>query len=105
MSDPDRYLETLPGGDLVRRGLDDLAHGRPTAEAALVEIADTRLRSLGLPLPDATPAADAELRLYDRLGARRPDRDPYPTYCAWLEQLDSFVWALVHLRERARCAG
>jgi hypothetical protein len=88
-------LAALPGGDLVERGLDDLAHGRATAEAALIEIADTRLRSLGLPVPAARPEPDAELRLY----ARHPDRDPYGIYCAWLDQLDSFVSALVRQRE------
>ena len=94
-------LEELPGADLVLRGLEDLARTRSTPEAALVEVAGTRLRSLGLMVPEA-PAArvDAELRLYERLGARHSDRDPYPVYCAWLEQLDSFVSALTQLRER-----
>jgi hypothetical protein len=101
MSAADSSLEALPGGDLVQRGLDDLGDGRATAEAALVEVAGARLRSLGLPVPESACGAEAELRLYARLGARDPDRDPYPLYCAWLDQLESFVSALVQLRERA----
>jgi len=101
MSAADRLLEELPGADLVLRGLEDLAGTRATPEATLVEVARSRLRSLGLTIPE-TPTAqvDAELRLYERLGARYPDRDPYAVYCAWLEQLDSFVCALTQLRER-----
>jgi hypothetical protein len=106
MSPPDSVLHGLPGGDLVLRGLDDFAHFRATAEAALIEVAPTRLRALGLPVR-AIPASecDAELRLYARLGAQYPDREPYGLYSAWLDQLDSFVSALTHLRERAAPAG
>jgi hypothetical protein len=35
------------------------------------------------------------------LGARHPDRDPYVLYCAWLDQLASFLSALGRERERA----
>ena len=103
MSVGDGSFADLPGADLVLRGVDDLAHARSTPEAALCEVARTRLRSLGLPVPDV-PAdeGDAELRLYARLGARHPDRDAYVLYCAWLDQLDSFVWALTRVRERNR---
>jgi len=98
MSAPDGALDALPGADLVLRGLDDLAGRRATPEAALVEVARTRLRRLGLPVADAVEEGDAELRLYARLGARHPDRDPYVLYCGWLDQLDSFVWALTRRR-------
>jgi hypothetical protein len=96
-------LEDLPGADLVLRGLDDLARSHATPEAALIAVARTRLRSLGVAVPEA-PAArvDAEILLYDRLASRRPGRDPYVAYCAWLDQLDSFLWALSHRRERDR---
>lgn len=101
MSGADRSLEGLPGAELVLRGLADLSGARPTPEAALVEVARSRLRSLGLPVPEVrAERVDAEIRLYERLGARHRDRDPYPVYCAWLEQLDSFVSALTWLRER-----
>jgi hypothetical protein len=99
-------LGGLPGAELVLRGLEDLTRARATPEAALVEVARTRLRSLGVAVPEAAASTeDAELRLYARLGARHPDRDPYALYCAWLDQLDSFLWALAHLRGRARRAG
>jgi len=103
VSAPDRSLDGLPGADLVLRGLEDLADARATPEAALIEVARTRLCSLGVPVPELpTNGGDAELRLYARLGARHPDRDPYALYCAWLDQLDSFVSALTHRRERTR---
>lgn len=103
MSVPASFPDGLPGADLVQRGLEDLARALATPEAALIEVARTRLRSLGLPVPEApADSGDAELRLYGRLGARHPDRDPYVLYCAWLDQLDSFVWALTHARERVR---
>ena len=94
-------LEHLPGADLVLRGLDDLARGHATPEAALVEVARSRLREVGLPVPAAAGGdGDAELRLYARLGARHPDRDPYALYCAWLDQLDSFLSAASRRAQR-----
>jgi hypothetical protein len=103
MSAPDSALDALPGSDLVLRGLDDLAHARATPEAALIEIARTRLRSLGVAVAEATTGdGDAELRLYARLGARHPDRDPYLVYGAWLDQLDSFLCALARRSESSR---
>lgn len=102
MSAADRLLEDLPGADLVLPGLEDLAGSRATPEAALVEVARSRLCSLGLTVSEPPAAGvDAELRLYERLGARYPDRDPYTVYCAWLEQLYSFVSALTQLRARS----
>jgi hypothetical protein len=101
MSAVDESFAALPGADLVLRGLDDLARERSTPEAALCEVARTRLHALGLRVPVATSDdRDAELRLYARLGARYPDRDPYVLYCAWLDQLDSFVSTLTQQRER-----
>jgi hypothetical protein len=94
-------LAGLPGADLVLRGLEDLARAQATPEAALVEVARTRLRELGLPVPGAaTGEGDAELRLYAGLGERHRDRDPYVLYCAWLDQLESFLAALEGERGR-----
>lgn len=39
-------LRALPGGDLVEKGLRDLADGRETLEALLVAIGEPRLRRL-----------------------------------------------------------
>lgn len=102
MSTGQRDLTDLPGADLVLRGLEDSAHARPTPEAALVEIARTRLVALGLVLGPASPSAgDAELRLYERLAERHSERDPYLVYGAWLDQLVSFLAALGQRRERS----
>jgi len=85
----------------VLRGLEDLARAAPTPEAALIEVARTRLIALGVPLPaPAAGAGDPQLLLYERLGARQ--RDAYGLYCAWLDQLVSFLSALGQLRERRR---
>ena len=40
-------LQALPGGDLISRGLEDLARGDETTEALLVAIGAPRLRRLG----------------------------------------------------------
>ncbi len=60
----------LPGGDLVAKGLQDLARSSETIEALLVSIAAPRLGALGVPV--AAPLADAEHRLYERLAGRIP---------------------------------
>jgi len=44
----------LPGGELIRRGLKDLAAGRESEEALLVLIGAPRLRRLGLDVPEAS---------------------------------------------------
>jgi hypothetical protein len=94
-------LEGLPGADLVARGLADLAEGKPTAEAALVEVARTRIQALGLTMGGRTIGdEDAELVLYARLGESHPVGDPYGLYCAWLDQLVSFLSALRSRRAR-----
>jgi len=88
-------FEGLPGGDLVSQGLEDLAHSRPTAEAALVEIARSRIAELGFAVTGRTVGnqEDAELALYTRLGSRFPSRDTHALYCAWIDQLVSFLAA------------
>ncbi len=96
-------LEGLPGVDLVSQGLSDLACSKHTAEAALVEVARTRLAELGLVVGGRTVGdQDAELVLYARLGERFPDGDPYGLYCAWLDQLVSFMSALGNRTRRSR---
>ena len=52
----------LPGGDLVREGLEDLRNGRETAPALLVAIGAPRLRRLGVVVPEIVE--DPEHRLY-----------------------------------------
>jgi len=84
-------LTHLPGGDLVARGLDDLARGNESVEALLVSIAADRLRSAGLSV--AEPLPDAQHRLYLRLAAEDQD-SAHSRYNALLRRLTSFESAL-----------
>jgi hypothetical protein len=81
----------LPGGDLVIKGLEDLAGSRETVEALLVSIAAPRLRDRGVPVPNPLP--DPERRLYERLAEEDPD-SAHPRYNALLRRLTSFESAL-----------
>jgi hypothetical protein len=85
-------FEALPGGDLVAEGLRDLAGGRDTIPALLVSVAATRLRSLGVPVPD-TAFSEPEHRLYLRLAAEDP-RAAHSRYNALIRRLVSFQRAL-----------
>ena len=84
-------LTHLPGGELVAKGLDDLARGSESDEALLVSIAAERLRSSGLAVPRALP--DAEHRLFLRLLAEDED-SAHSRYNALLRRLTSFESAL-----------
>jgi hypothetical protein len=84
-------LSHLPGGDLVARGLGDLADSSESVEALLVSIAATRLRALGLAVP--RPIEDAEHRLYERLAREDPD-SAHGRYNGLLGRLTSFENAL-----------
>lgn len=84
--------DALPGGELVSRGLRDIAAGRTTDEALLVMIGAPRLRGLGI---DVTidPAANPEADLYDRLALSGVD-SAHSRYNALVRQLVSFERAL-----------
>lgn len=88
-------LASLPGAELVEKGLADLARGEETAEALLVSIGCPRLVGLGVPV--AKPLADAEHRLYALLAADDPD-SAHGRYNALVRRLVSFERALA-------CAG
>jgi hypothetical protein len=79
--------EHLPGGDLVAKGVEDLAGSRETVEALLVSIAAPRLRELGVPV--ATPLLDPEHRLYELLAKGDAD-SAHSRYNALLRRLVSF---------------
>jgi hypothetical protein len=87
-------LVALPGGDLVEAGLRDLALGRETERGLLVAVATTRLRQLGIAVPEH-PFTAPEHRLYDLLGRQDPT-DAYGRYNALLRRLASFIHALEH---------
>ena len=79
-------LGALPGGDLVEKGLLDLAAGTETAEALLVAIGGPRLRRLGFDVPILdTP----EHALYALLSRDNPD-DAHTRYNALIRRLVSF---------------
>jgi hypothetical protein len=88
-------LRRLPGGDLVSKGVADLARGDETQEALLVSIASRRLRAAGLPVEGAV--ADAEHRLYALLARVDPD-SAHSRYNALLRRLTSFESALECVR-------
>lgn len=83
--------EGFPGGDLVRRGMDDLARGEETLEALVVSIGASRLRAAGLSLPRSYP--DPEMRLYQLLAERFGD-DAHSRYNALIRRLVSFERSL-----------
>jgi hypothetical protein len=77
----------MPGGELIRQGLDDLEHGAESAESLLVSIGAPRLRRLGFAVPGCSPAP--EHRLYQLLAAADPD-SAHSRYNALVRRLVSF---------------
>ncbi len=93
-------LEGLPGAELVRRGLEDLSRTPLSAEALTLSIASTRLRRLGIELPEeAMFPTDRELALYALL-CEDGKNDPYFRFNSMKRALDSFVEALEARRRR-----
>lgn len=80
----------LPGEDLVRKGLADLARGEESVEALLVSIGAPRLEGVGLSV--SGPIPDAEHRLYESLAVEDPD-SAHSRYNALLRRLVSFEHA------------
>ena len=83
----------LPGADLVAMGIDDLRRGELT-EALLVAVGASRLRSVGLDIPDL-PAwpENPELALYAAVGAREAG-NAHSRYNALIRRLVSFERAM-----------
>lgn len=79
-------LDRLPGGDLVAEGLRDLAEGRESIAALLLQVGAPRLQRLGLPIP---AGVNAEHRLYQRLAVDDPTT-AHARYNALLRRLVSF---------------
>jgi hypothetical protein len=89
-------LTTLPGGDLVQQGIDDLSGGVESLPALLVSIGAPRLRRIGLPVP-ATVILSPEHRLYLKLAETDSD-SAHSRYNALIRRLVSFERA-------AECGG
>jgi hypothetical protein len=81
-------FDRLPGGRLVRQGLEDLASGLETEASLLVLVGSPRLRKLGLAIPPAAPP-HVEHRLYERLCRADPD-SAHSRYNALIRLLVSF---------------
>lgn len=88
-----RQVETtLPGHELVSTGLRDLAAGRETEEALLVEMAAPRLRALGFEVPAPSRAGTCPShRLYALLEQR--DAGAHSRYNALVARIVSFARA------------
>jgi hypothetical protein len=80
-------LDTLPGADLVKQGVEDLDDGRESAEALLVSIGAPRLRLVGVELSSSIPSP--EHKLYLLLARERGDA-AHSAYNALLRRLVSF---------------
>lgn len=87
----------LPGNDLVRTGLADLASRRETEPALLVAMAAPRLRALGLRVPTNEYECPSH-RLYELLEQR--DRSAHSRYNALVGRIVSFARAAEHAATR-----
>ena len=83
----DEVEPALPGEDLIRRGLDDLAAGVESAEALLVSIGAPRLAGLGVAVENPFPSP--EHRLY-RLLSREEPESAHSRYNALIRRLVSY---------------
>jgi hypothetical protein len=81
-------MDSLPGSDLVRQGIEDLDRGIETIPALLVSIAAPRLRMVGLKVPERVFSAP-EHRLYQQLWLDDPD-GAHSRYNALIRRLISF---------------
>jgi len=80
-------VNSLPGHELVLKGIDDLARGIESDVALLVSIGAPRLRQAGLEIPGAFAAP--EHRLYELLAAEDED-SAHARYNALVRRLVSF---------------
>ncbi len=89
-------FDRLPGGTLVRQGLEDLAVGRESDASLLVLVGAPRLRRLGIHVP---PAVDLRIehRLYERLARAEP--------AAAHSRYNALIRALVSFERAAECVG
>ena len=88
-------FEHLPGADLVRRGLEDIAQQRKSEYSLLLQVAAPRLRHLGIEIPllnDAAPPTEEpfEHQLYDHI----QDNGGYALYRSLLRRIASFAACL-----------
>jgi len=92
--------DALPGADLVREGLHDLANGVESVPALLVLVGAPRLRDLGFDVDDPFGGDYPEHRLYDLLAATHGD-GAHSQYNALIRRLVSFERAAEWLESSA----
>jgi len=85
-------MYSLPGGDLISAGIQDLHDERETIAALLVAIGAPKLRRLGLELPTRLPS-NPEHRLYELLSLTAHDA-AHSKYNALIRRLVSFQRAI-----------
>lgn len=84
-------LDPYPGGDLVAKGLSDLARRVISEEALLVSIASPRLRHLGFEIPKLEEVSlPYEHALFEVLEGRL-DRGAHAAYNALIGRIVSFA--------------
>jgi hypothetical protein len=88
--------DTLPGSELVRSGLADLAAGVSSEASLLLQMAAPRLQRLGFDLPDGD--ADAGHRLFELLSESEPSA--HSRYLAGIRRMTSFASAAEHAASR-----
>jgi hypothetical protein len=79
--------DRLPGGELVTKGMRDLARRIESQESLLVSIGAPRLRRLGLTIPE--PFDSPEHRLYELLRSTHGDA-AHSQYNALIRRLVSY---------------
>lgn len=88
----------LPGEELITQGLQDLAEGRVSEAALLVEVAAPRLLTLGHDIPAGQDGGvSAEHRLYALLAG---EPDAHSRYNALLARIASYARAAEHATPR-----
>jgi len=88
-------MQGLPGGELIDKGLADLARSEETIESLLVSIGSPRLRALGVSLGQAFD--NPEHRLYALLDREHGD-NAHGQYNALVRLLVSYERALACVR-------
>ena len=89
----------LPGAELVKQGMADLAAGQITEFSLLLLIAAPRLRRLGLTIKEQHIGQPYEHELYDRL-EQRLGTAAHSHYNSLIRRIDSYAHALE--REQGR---
>jgi len=84
-------LSVFPGGDLVEKGLRDLAHRLQTEESLLVLAAGPRLRRLGFDVPEVIAGEEPYEHMLFTMIEGRKQKGSHSTYNALIQRVSSFA--------------